>query len=130
MGYCLYGNDISDTTSPLEAGLGWIIKFTKKFTASDKLQAQKATGLSRKLVGFKMIDRGIPRGHYALHDADGSPIGEVTSGTQSPSLGESIGLGYVQTAFSKIGTEIFVDVRGRKLKAVVSKLPFVPSQVL
>lgn len=130
MGYCLYGNDISDTTSPLEAGLGWITKFTKNFTASDKLQAQKVAGLSRKLVGFKMIERGIPRGHYTLHDAEGNAIGEVTSGTQSPSLGEGIGLGYVHTAFSKAGTEIFVDVRGRKLKAVVSKLPFVPSQVL
>ncbi len=129
MGYCLYGNDITDETSPLEAGLGWITKFTKDFTASEKLLAQKEAGLNRKLVGFKMIERGIPRGHYTLHDADGNQIGEVTSGTQSPSLGEGVGLGYVSTSFSKTGSEIYVDVRGRKLKAVVAKLPFVPSQI-
>jgi aminomethyltransferase len=130
MGFCLYGNDITDETSPLEAGLGWITKFTKSFTASEKLIAQKAAGVSRKLVGFTMIDRGIPRGHYTLHDAEGHAIGEVTSGTQSPVLGVGIGMGYVQLPWANVGSEIYVDVRGRKLKASVTKLPFVPSQVL
>src|SRR6187401_3306875 len=92
MGFCLYGNDISDTTSPLEAGLGWITKFTKKFTASDILQKQKAEGVTRSLVGFEMVERGIPRGHYELADAAGNKIGEVTSGTQSPCLGIGIGM--------------------------------------
>lgn len=123
MGYCLYGNDITDTTSPLEAGLGWITKFTKDFTNSEALKAQKETGVSKKLVGFIMQERGIPRGHYPIVDAAGEVIGEVTSGTQSPSMGVGIGLGYVKTDFSKAGTEIFIQVRNKNLKAQVEKLP-------
>ncbi|AQG82000.1 glycine cleavage system aminomethyltransferase GcvT [Spirosoma montaniterrae] len=125
MGYNLYGNDITDETSPIEAGLGWVTKFTHDFIDADLLKQQKTQGISRKLVGFEMIDRGIPRGHYPICDADGNTIGEVTSGTQSPSLGKGIGLGYVPTAFSKPGTEIFINVRDRRLKAVVVKLPFI-----
>ena len=123
MGYCLYGNDITDTTSPLEAGLGWITKFTKDFTNSEALKAQKEAGVSKKLVGFIMQERGIPRGHYPIVDAAGEIIGEVTSGTQSPSMGVGIGLGYVKAEFSKVGTEIFIQVRNKNLKAVVEKLP-------
>lgn len=123
MGYCLYGNDIDDTTSPLEAGLGWITKFTKEFTNSEALKRQKEEGVSKKLVGFKMIDRGIPRHDYEIQDADGNNIGRVTSGTQSPVLSQGIGMGYVNTAFASPETEIFIAVRNRKLKAVVSKLP-------
>ena len=124
MGYCLYGNDITDETSPLEAGLGWVTKFTKDFTNSKNLQAQKEAGVERKLVAFKMIDKGIPRGHYELQDSKENTIGEVTSGTMSPSLSYGIGLGYVTLENSKAGTEIFVSVRNRKLKAEVVKLPF------
>ena len=123
--FCLYGNDIDDNTSPLEAGLGWVTKFTKDFINSEALKAQKDAGLKRKLVGFEMIDRGIPRGHYELCDAEGNKLGEVTSGTQSPTLQKGIGLGYVPTEFSKAGTEIFVKVRDRLLKAQVVKTPFV-----
>ncbi|GMQ24412.1 glycine cleavage system aminomethyltransferase GcvT [Algoriphagus sp. oki45] len=123
MGYCLYGNDITDTTSPIEAGLGWITKFTKDFTNSEALKAQKEAGVERKLVGFIMQERGIPRGHYPIVDAAGEVIGEVTSGTQSPSMGVGIGLGYVKTEFSKPGTEIFIQVRNKNLKAQVEKLP-------
>lgn len=123
--FCLYGNDIDDETSPLEAGLGWVTKFTKDFINSEALKAQKEAGLKRKLIGFEMIDRGIPRGHYELCDADGNKLGEVTSGTQSPTLQKGIGLGYVPTEFSKAGTEIFVKVRDRLLKAQVVKTPFV-----
>ncbi|MGA0556092.1 glycine cleavage system aminomethyltransferase GcvT [Larkinella sp. VNQ87] len=125
MGYCLYGNDVDDTVSPLEAGLGWVTKFTKPFVNSEKLQQQKNAGLSRKLVGFELIDRGIPRSHYELCDAEGNRIGEVTSGTQSPTLGKGIGMGYVPTEYSKPGSEIFVKVRDRLLKAQVVKIPFV-----
>jgi aminomethyltransferase len=125
MGFCLYGNDIDDSTSPLEAGLGWITKFTKDFTNAANVKKQKDDGVKKKLVGFKMIDKGIPRHDYLLKDANGNAIGKVTSGTQSPMLGIGIGLGYVATEFSSSGSEIFVDVRGRSLKAVVSKLPFV-----
>ncbi len=125
MGYNLYGNDITDETSPIEAGLGWVTKFTHDFVDADVLKAQKEQGVSRKLVGFAMIDRGIPRGHYELADADGNTVGEVTSGTQSPTLGKGIGLGYVPTALSKPGSEIFVKVRDKLLKAEVVKLPFV-----
>jgi aminomethyltransferase len=124
-GFCLYGNDIDDTTSPLEAGLGWVTKFTKDFINSDHIKQQKETGLQKKLVGFEMVDRGIPRGHYELCDADGNRLGEVTSGTQSPTLQKGIGLGYVPVAYSKADTEIFVKVRDRLLKAKVVKLPFV-----
>jgi aminomethyltransferase len=125
MGYNLYGNDITDETSPIEAGLGWVTKFTHNFIDADVLKQQKEQGVPRKLIGFELVDRGVPRGHYELADADGNPIGEVTSGTQSPILGKGVGLGYVQTAFSKPGTEIFVKVRDRLLKAQVVKLPFV-----
>ncbi|MBL7847437.1 MAG: glycine cleavage system aminomethyltransferase GcvT [Cyclobacteriaceae bacterium] len=125
MGFCLYGNDIDDTTSPLEAGLGWITKFTKEFTNSANLKAQKESGVKRKLVGFRMVDKGIPRHDYILRDATGNEIGKVTSGTMSPMLGIGIGLGYVTTAFSAAGSEIFVDVRGKLLKAKVHKLPLI-----
>ncbi|MDQ6478900.1 glycine cleavage system aminomethyltransferase GcvT [Dyadobacter sp. LHD-138] len=124
-GFCLYGNDIDDKTSPLEAGLGWVTKFTKDFINSPDLKSQKEAGLKNKLVGFEMIDRGIPRGHYELCDAEGHKLGDVTSGTQSPTLQKGIGLGYVPTAYSKPETEIFVKVRDRLLKAKVVKLPFV-----
>lgn len=124
MGYCLYGNDITDSTTPLEAGLGWITKFNKSFTASDIISAQKEQGITRKLIGFEMVDRGIPRGHYELMDEAGHKIGEVTSGTQSPCLGIGIGLGYVSTPFANVGTEIFVNIRGKHIKAKVVKLPF------
>ncbi len=125
MGYCLYGNDINDTTSPIEAGLGWITKFNKPFTKSDFHQKIKTEGATKKLVGFEMIDRGIPRQHYEILDAEGNQIGEVTSGTQSPVLNKGIGMGYVSAAFAKTGTEIFVQVRNNRLKAKVVKMPFV-----
>ncbi len=124
MGFNLYGNDIDDTTSPIEAGLGWITKFTNEFTNSAAFKAQKEAGVARKLVAFEMREAGIPRSHYPLVDAAGTVIGQVTSGTQSPMLGRGIGMGYVQTAHSKPGTEIFVQVRGRNLRAEVVKLPF------
>lgn len=125
MGYCLYGHDIDDTTSPIEAGLGWITKFSKDFVYSDFHRQLKENGVARKLVGFEMVDRGIPRQHYEIMDATGNIVGEVTSGTQSPSLGKGIGLGYVQTGFSQPGTEIYVNIRNKYLKAVVVKPPFV-----
>lgn len=124
MGFCLYGNDIDDTTSPIEAGLGWITKFTKEFTNSAALKLQKEQGVKRKLVGFEMIDRGIPRHGYKVQDASGNVIGEVTSGTQSPSLQKAIGMAYVTTEFAKEGSEIFVSVRDKGLKAKVVKIPF------
>ena len=124
MGFCLYGNDIDDTTSPLEAGLGWITKFTKDFTNSAALKAQKEQGVTRKLVGFEMIDRGIPRHGYPIVDAAGNKIGEVTSGTQGPSIGKAIGMGYVPASLSAPGSEIFIEVRGKGLKAQVVKIPF------
>ena len=126
MGFCLYGNDLSDTTSPLEAGLGWITEFVegKDFTARAILEKQKAEGLNRKLVGFEMIDRGIPRHGYELVNAEGEKVGEVTSGTMSPIRKIGIGMGYIQTAYATPGTEVFIDVRGRKLKAMVVKPPF------
>lgn len=124
MGYCLYGNDIDDTTSPLEAGLGWITKFTKEFTSSHALQAQKTEGVTRRLVGFEMIEKGIPRHGYEIKDFEGSTIGVVTSGTQSPSLGKAIGMGYVQSSFSSIGSDIYIKVRDKLLQAKVTKIPF------
>lgn len=124
MGYCLYGNDIDDTTSPLEAGLGWVTKFTKDFTAKEILQQQKAAGVTRKLVGFEMIDRGIPRHDYLIKDAAGNTIGKVTSGTQAPSLGKAIGLGYVAVSHAAIDSEIFIDIRNTPVKAKVVKAPF------
>ncbi|MGO1520515.1 MAG: glycine cleavage system aminomethyltransferase GcvT [Sphingobacterium sp.] len=124
MGFCLYGNDIDDTTSPLAAGLGWVTKFTKDFVNSENLKAEKEQGLTRKLVGFEMIDRGIPRHDYEIKDSEGNTIGRVTSGTQSPSLKKSIGLGYVDTEFSKEGTEISIGIRNQAVKAVVKRPPF------
>ncbi|WP_413670444.1 glycine cleavage system aminomethyltransferase GcvT [Mucilaginibacter sp. Mucisp86] len=124
MGFCLYGNDIDDNTSPLEAGLGWVTKFNKEFTNAEALQAQKQAGVSRKLVGFEMIDRGIPRHDYVIVDVDGNTIGKVTSGTQSPSLQKAIGMGYVDTAFAKEGTEIYISIRDNKIKAQIVKPPF------
>ncbi|MCI0921854.1 glycine cleavage system aminomethyltransferase GcvT [Sphingobacterium rhinopitheci] len=125
MGFCLYGNDIDDTTSPLAAGLGWVTKFTKDFVNSDNLKAEKERGLTQKLIGFEMIDRGIARHDYQIVDIDGNVIGRVTSGTQSPTLKKSIGLGYVDLAFTKEGTEIYISIRDQKVKAVVKKAPFV-----
>lgn len=124
MGFCLYGNDIDDTTSPLEAGLGWITKFNKQFTNSAALQEQKKQGVQRKLVGFEMIERGIPRHDYEIVDAEGNVIGKVTSGTQSPSLQKAVGMGYVNTPFAKEDTEIFIRIRDNKVKAKVVKPPF------
>ena len=119
MGFCLYGNDINDTTSPLEAGLGWVTKFTKDFVNSDNLKAQKEQGVTKKLIGFELLERGIPRHDYIIVDADNNEIGIVTSGTQSPSLQKAIGLGYVNTAFSKEGSEIYIRIRDNKIKAKV-----------
>jgi aminomethyltransferase len=124
MGFCLYGNDIDDTTSPIEAGLGWITKFTKEFTNKSALLAQKEKGVSKKLVGFEMIDRGIPRHDYPIADATGTIIGKVTSGTQSPTLNKAIGMGYVPTANAKADSEIFIIIREKPIKAKVVKIPF------
>ena len=126
MGFCLYGNDLSDTTSPLEAGLGWITKFVdgKNFTARAILEKQKAEGITRKLVAFELVDRGIPRHGYKLVNAEGEEIGEVTSGTMSPTRKIGIGMCYVAKAYTALDSEIFIDVRGRKLKAKVVKAPF------
>ncbi|MDR1003577.1 MAG: glycine cleavage system aminomethyltransferase GcvT [Prevotellaceae bacterium] len=126
MGFCLYGNDLDDTTSPIEAGLGWITKFVdgKNFINRPAIEQQKNEGTTRKLVGFELIDRGIPRHGYSLCAPDGEPIGTVTSGTMSPMRKIGIGMGYVAPAYSKVGTEICVDMRGRKLKAVVVRPPF------
>jgi aminomethyltransferase len=123
-GFMLYGNDIDDNTSPLEAGLGWVTKFTKSFTNSEALKAQKEAGISRRLVGFKMIDKGIPRSHYEIMNEKGEKLGEVTSGTMSPSLDLGIGMGYVPVEYSKENREIFINIRGKSLKAVVVKVPF------
>jgi len=124
MGFCLYGNDIDDTTSPLEAGLGWITKFSKGFTAKGVLENQKLQGVDRKLVGFEMIDKGIPRHGYEIKDQTGVRIGYVTSGTQAPSLNKAIGMGYVRTAFAPLGTEILIKVRDKLLLAKIVKIPF------
>jgi aminomethyltransferase len=124
MGFCLYGNDIDDTTSPLEAGLGWITKFTKDFTSKSIFEKQKADGVKIKLVGFEMIDKGIPRHHYEIKDGTGNKIGYVTSGTQSPSLQKAIGMGYVASEHAMPGAEIFIAVRDKMLKAKVAKMPF------
>jgi aminomethyltransferase len=123
-GFCLYGNDINDETSPIEAGLGWITKFTKPFIMSEHHKAIKENGASKKLVGFELIDRGIPRQHYTIKDAEGNTIGEVTSGTQSPSLNKAIGMGYVTASHSKADTEIYIEIREKLIKAKVVKVPF------
>ena len=125
MGMCLYGNDIDDTTSPLEAGLGWITKFTKDFVSSDKFAAQKEAGVSQKLVGFEMIDRGIPRHGYQIANLEGNVIGRVTSGTNSPTTGKNIGMGYVPVELAGVGSEFAVVIREKLIKAQVVKLPFV-----
>ncbi len=124
MGYCLYGNDIDDFTTPLEAGLGWVTKFTKSFTAAEYLQKQKANGVEKKLVGFEMVEKGIPRHDYLIKDAEGNLVGKVTSGTQSPSLGKAIGLGYVWSDLSAPDSEIWIDIRDKQVKAKVVRLPF------
>ena len=124
MGFCLYGNDIDDTTSPIEAGLSWITKFTKDFTDAAVLKAQKENGVSRKLVGFEMIDRGIPRHDYLIVDAAGNEIGKVTSGTQGPSVKKAIGMGYVATEFAAVDSEIYISIRDKGVKAKVVKMPF------
>jgi glycine cleavage system T protein (aminomethyltransferase) len=124
MGYCLYGNDIDDTTSPLEAGLGWITKFTKDFTAKEILEEQKKQGVQRKLVGFEMIEKGIPRHGYEIQNAESAKIGVVTSGTQSPSLGKAIGMGYVDKNYSAFDTPIYIRVRDKLLQAKVVRIPF------
>ena len=124
-GFCLYGMDINDTTSPIEADLGWVTKFTKDFTSKAIFEKQKAEGVMQKLVGFEMIEKGIARHDYEIKDFEGASIGNVTSGTQAPSLGKAIGMGYVDTKFSAIGSEIFVKVRSTLLRAVVVKVPFV-----
>ncbi|MCC6541341.1 MAG: glycine cleavage system aminomethyltransferase GcvT [Flavobacteriales bacterium] len=124
MGFCLYGNDIDDTTSPLEAGLGWITKFTKDFVDSDTLKAQKEAGVTRKLVGFELLERGIPRHDHPVLDEAGNVVGKVTSGTMSPTLQKPVGLAYVPKAMAAEGTSIRIDIRGKALKGVVVKLPF------
>lgn len=124
MGYCLYGNDIDDTTSPIEAGLGWITKFTKKFNNSEALKAEKDQGPKRKLIAFELDERGVPRHDYDIVDDNGQKIGIVTSGTMSPSLGKGIGMGYVPTSFSEIGSKINIQIRKNAIPATVVKLPF------
>jgi aminomethyltransferase len=127
MGFALYGNDIDDTTSPIEAGLGWITKFNKDFVNADELKQQKESGTTRKLVAFEMVEKGIPRGGYEIWSSDGQQIGKVTSGTMSPSLGIGIGMGYVQSPYAGKETELLIAVRKRRLKAKVVKLPFYKS---
>lgn len=124
MGFCLYGNDIDDNTSPLEAGLGWVTKFTKDFTAKAFFEKQKAAGITRKLVGFQMLEKGIARHDYVIKDFEGTPIGKVTSGTMAPSLGKAIGMGYVDMKHAAIDSEIFISIRNTLLKAKVVKIPF------
>jgi len=123
MGYCLYGNDIDDTTSPIEAGLGWITKFTKDFINAESLKDQKEAGVSKRLVGFEMEDRGIPRQGYEIYNTDGVLIGKVTSGTMSPSMGKGIGMGYVESEYKSPETVLYIGVRNKKLKARIVKLP-------
>ena len=126
MGFCLYGNDLDDTSSPIEAGLGWITKFVdgKEFTNRAELERQKKEGVTRKLCAFELADKGIPRHGYEIVDAEGNQIGVVTSGTMSPVLKKGIGMGYVKPEFAKVDTEIFIKVRNKSLKAVVVKAPF------
>jgi len=124
MGYCLYGNDIDDTTSPIEAGLGWITKFTKDFTNSEAIKAEKARGIENKLIAFELDERGIPRQGYDIVDHNGNKIGRVTSGTMSPSLGKGIGLGYVPKVFADFHSKINIQIRKKAIPATVIKLPF------
>jgi aminomethyltransferase len=120
----LYGNDINDTTSPIEAGLGWITKFTKDFTNSETLKKQKEEGVSKKLVAFEVLEKAVPRHDYEIVNEAGEIIGAVTSGTMSPSLKKGIGMGYVKTAYAKLGSQIFIQIRNKAIPAVVVKLPF------
>jgi aminomethyltransferase len=124
-GFCLYGNDIDDQTSPLEAGLGWITKFTKNFVGRDIFEAQKANGVARKLVGLEMVEKGIPRHGHVIQNAEGAEIGVVTSGTQSPSLGKGIAMAYLKKEWANEGTDVFVMIREKPVKAQVVKMPFV-----
>jgi aminomethyltransferase len=126
MGFCLYGNDIDDSTSPLEAGLGWITKFTagNDFIYRKELEQQKQTGPERRLVGFQLTERGIPRQHYPILDPGGNPIGKVTSGTLSPMLGEGIGMGYVPSAYAEPGKELLIGIRNKHIPAIVRRPPF------
>jgi aminomethyltransferase len=124
MGYCLYGNDIDDTTSPIEAGLGWITKFTKDFVNSEAIAKQKEQKPERRLVAFELDERGIPRHGYDIVDGNGNVIGNVTSGTMSPNLGKGIGMGYVPRIFAKSGTQIHIQVRKKAIPATIVKLPF------
>lgn len=124
MGFCLYGNDINDTTSPIEAGLGWITKFTKDFTNSAALKKQKEEGVSKKLVAFEVVEKAVPRHDYEIVNEAGENIGVVTSGTMSPSLKKGIGMGYVKTAYAKLGSQIFIQIRNKAIPATVVKLPF------
>jgi aminomethyltransferase len=124
MGYCLYGNDINDTTSPLEAGLGWITKLNKEFTNSEFLKKQKANGVAKKLIGFELLDKGVPRSGYEIVDVDGNSIGIVTSGTMGPSVKKGIGMGYIPTKFSEPNSEIYIKIRKKTLKAKVVNMPF------
>jgi aminomethyltransferase len=124
MGFCLYGNDIDDNTSPIEAGLGWITKFTKDFSSRSIFEKQKTEGVTKKLAGFEMIDKGIARHDYEITDKSGNIIGRVTSGTQSPTLGKAIGMGYIDVKHAALGTELFIKVRDKALKAKVVKIPF------
>lgn len=128
MGFCLYGNDINDSTSPLEAGLSWVTKFSKDFVNAEALQTQKKNGIEKKLVGFELIDRGIPRHDYLITDAEGTEIGVVTSGTQSPSLQKAIGMGYVKSEFAEPGNEIYISIRNNPVKAKIVKMPFYKTQ--
>jgi len=124
MGMCLYGNDIDETTSPIEAKLGWITKFTKDFINAEALKKEKENGPKRKLVAFEVAEKGIPRHGYDLLNADGDHIGHVTSGTMSPSLKKAIGMGYVETEYAKFGTEIYIQIRKKQVKAIIVKPPF------
>jgi aminomethyltransferase len=124
MGMCLYGNDINETTSPIEAKLGWITKFTKDFINAEALKKEKENGPKRKLVAFEVAEKGIPRHGYDLLNADGDHIGHVTSGTMSPSLKKAIGMGYVETEYAKFGTEIYIQIRKKQVKAIIVKPPF------
>ncbi|WP_350291460.1 glycine cleavage system aminomethyltransferase GcvT [uncultured Croceitalea sp.] len=127
MGYCLYGNDIDDTTSPLEAGLGWVTKFTKKFVNSEALAKQKEEGVSRKLIAFEMEEKAIPRHDYEIIDGEQNTIGKVTSGTMSPSMGKGIGLGYVNSSYAKLGEKIHIQIRKKTIPATIVKPPFYKS---
>jgi aminomethyltransferase len=124
MGYCLYGNDIDDTTSPLEAGLGWIVKLNKDFVAKEILEKQKAEGIKQKLVGLEMMEKGIPRNGYEIQNKDGETIGRITSGTQSPTLQKPIAMGYLSIDYAKLNNEVFIKIRDKSLLAKVVKMPF------